>query len=495
MGAVGLLMRLALGSVLGFSAAAKLLSLSGSQQAAADLGVPKRIAPLVGVAVPAAELAIAATLLPTATARWAAAAALVLLLLFACVLALNIATGRRPECHCFGELSRARISWGTVLRNLLLACVAGLAWAVEPRGLPSAIRGLSGAQLAVGAILVVLVGAVALEAWALFHLVRQHGRILLRLNALESAGPVPSPSAAGHHHGEHGAGLPVGTVAPELSLVGLHGETMTLAALRSSGRPVLLVFSDPGCGPCTALAPDLARWQAQHADRLRTVIVASGPEEAIRASAAEHGVSDVLIQPGHEVAEAYRYQGTPGAVLIDVAGRIASPLASGGPAIVALVESTVGGTPAALGRHAPAPAQVVDVGIEAPDFRLPILGGGEASLSEFRGRDVVVLFWNPRCGFCQQLLPDLLAWEQERDPGAPELLVVSTGDSAANAAEAFASVVFLDATSSTMAAYGVSGTPIALAINAQGRVVSPPGIGAPGVKPLLEAPSQQGAET
>lgn len=496
MSGVVLIVRLVLVVVFVVSAGAKLRSLKGSRQAAVDLGVPKALAPGVGVGLPLVELAIAAALVPTATARWGAAAAVVLLLLFAVVVALNMAAGRRPSCHCFGELSRGEISWATVARNVVLAAAGGMVWSVEPSGYAEVTRGVSGAEAVAAGSLAVLAVAVVLQGWALVHVVRQHGRVLLRLKALEeaaAAGPQPPAAPAAHTHGR---GLPVGQPAPEFSLVGLHGETMTLAALRSSGRPVLLVFSDPGCGPCTALAPDLARWQAEHADRLRIVVVASGAVDAIRARASEHGVSDVLIQPGHEVADAYRYQGTPGAVLIDVAGRIASPLASGGPAITALVIRLVDGVPVALGRQAPAapvrPATPA-VGAEAPDFTLPLLGGGEASLSEFRGRDVVLLFWNPRCGFCRQLRPDLIAWEQDRPPDGPELLVVSTGDAAANTAEAFASPVFLDAANSAMAAYGASGTPMAVAVDAKGHVSSSLGAGAPGVKQLLAAASQQGA--
>ena len=499
MATFGLVVRVVLATLLVVSALAKLRSRRRSRQAVVDLGLPDRLAPAVGVGLPLVELAIAAALVPAATARWGGVAAVALLLLFAGVVGRTIAAGRRPRCHCFGELSRGEISWATVARNVLLAAAGGLVWAVEPVGFSSVSRGLSGGQLLVAGCLTFLTAMVALQGWALLHVIRQHGRVLLRLNALEEAQAAsamrePVVRAAAHPH--HGAGLPVGSLAPEFSLVGLHGETMTLAALRSSGRPVLLVFSDPGCGPCTALAPDLARWQAEHADRLRIVVVAAGSPEAIRARAAEHGVSDVLIQNDHEVADAYHCQGTPGAVLIDVAGRTASPLASGGPAIAALVTRLVDGVPVALGRQAPvAPARPVrpPVGAEAPDFRLPLLGGGEASLSEFRGRDVVLLFWNPRCGFCQQLLPELIAWEQNRPPDAPELLVISTGDAAANTAERFASPVFLDAASSTMAAYGASGTPMAVAVDAEGRVSSSLGAGAPGVKQLLAAASWQGA--
>ena len=46
-------------------------------------------------------------------------------------------------------------------------------------------------------------------------------------------------------------GLPVGSAAPEFSLSGLHGETLTLEALRSSGKPVMMLFTDPAAAPAT----------------------------------------------------------------------------------------------------------------------------------------------------------------------------------------------------------------------------------------------------
>jgi thiol-disulfide isomerase/thioredoxin len=43
-----------------------------------------------------------------------------------------------------------------------------------------------------------------------------------------------------------------------------------------------------------------------------------------------------------------------------------------------------------------------------------------------------VLFWNPGCGFCRQMLPDVKEWEARAPEGAPRLLVVSAGSEEAN---------------------------------------------------------------
>ena len=50
-------------------------------------------------------------------------------------------------------------------------------------------------------------------------------------------------------------GLKAGTVAPDFTLPRLDGKiALSMSELR--GKRVLLVFSNPGCGPCNALAPE-----------------------------------------------------------------------------------------------------------------------------------------------------------------------------------------------------------------------------------------------
>ena len=46
-------------------------------------------------------------------------------------------------------------------------------------------------------------------------------------------------------------------------------------------------------------------------------------------------------------------------------------------------------------------------GAPAPDFRLPLLHGGELSLSEYQGRKVLLVFSDPNCDPCDKLAPQL----------------------------------------------------------------------------------------
>ena len=77
-----------------------------------------------GVLLPLAELAVAITLLPAATAWWGAIGALALLLLFVAGIGANLARGHKPDCRCFGQLHSAPAGWSTLARNTVLAALA-----------------------------------------------------------------------------------------------------------------------------------------------------------------------------------------------------------------------------------------------------------------------------------------------------------------------------------------------------------------------------------
>jgi len=127
------------------------------------------------------------------------------------------------------------------------------------------------------------------------------------------------------------------------------------------------------------------------------------------------------------------------------------------------------------------------VGTPAPALKLPDLTGKEIDLADFRGRETLLLFWNPGCGFCQQLLPQLKDWEQNRPEKAPAVLVVSTGEVEANAAHGLMSTIVLDDGWNAGASFGATGTPSAVLVDAEGKVASPVGVGGPAVLELANS--------
>src|SRR5215213_9899827 len=514
MDAALLIARLVLGAVFTLAGVAKLSDLKGSRKAIIDFGVPPAIAAPLGLLLPLAELTVAATLLPASTAWWGALGALALLSVFVVGITYNLARGRKPECHCFGQLHSAPAGWKTLARNGVLAAIAGFVlWAGYEGGAgPSAVAwvgALSTVQLLGLLVGVLVLALLAGQWWFLVHLLRQNGRLLVRLEAVEASlatsGSV-APSQNGTSVHQEAEGLPVGSEAPHFSLSGLYGESLTLDTLRSSGKPLMLLFTDPGCGPCNALLPEVGRWQEEHANKLTLSLVSRGEVEENKTKAQEHALKNVVLQKDWEASESYEVGGTPSAVLISPDGKIASPVAGGAEGIRGLLSYAVGeraqlpmqpNQPQPQGQpcpncgkvHATAPTveAAQKVGEEAPEVKLADLEGNTVELADFRGEDTLVLFWNPGCGFCQQMLPDLKEWEATSPEGAPRLVVVSAGSEEANKEMGLASPVLLDENFAVGRAFGASGTPSAVLVDAQGKVASEVAVGAPGVLELAGA--------
>jgi peroxiredoxin/uncharacterized membrane protein YphA (DoxX/SURF4 family) len=523
------LARLLLAGVFVVAGIAKLLDRQGSRQAVIDFGVPVRIALPVAILLPIAELVVAVLLLFKATAWYGGIGASVLLLAFLVAIAISMARGKHPDCHCFGQLHSEPAGWPTLIRNAVLTLVALFvattghdlfSFSNEDAGysLFAWLGRLTAWELAATIIGAVAILAIIAEGWLLVHLLGQNGRLLLRLDALETmvSEIQGKPSTASPATAKRpAAGLPEGTSAPAFKLEGLFGETITLDSLRAAGKPVLLIFADPGCGPCNALMPDIARWQREHAAHLTVAVVSRGSGEANRAKAREHGLVHVLLQRDREVAQSYQAFGTPSAVLVNADGTIGSPVAGGAEAIRQLVTRTTntlavasasGIRPATNGGHAPAASQRAvlpsaerasaqvkrpAIGEPAPPISLPDLEGNTVSLEAFQGDSTVVLFWNPGCGFCRRMVDDLRRWEASPPHGAPKLLIVSTGTVEANRELGLTSTTLLDQGFQVGRSYGAGGTPSAVLVDATGRIASDIAVGAPAVLSLLGATSAQ----
>jgi peroxiredoxin len=232
-------------------------------------------------------------------------------------------------------------------------------------------------------------------------------------------------------------------------------------------------------------------------------LISRGSAEANRSKASEHGIAQVLLQQDREIATAYQAYGTPSAVLIRPDGTIGSTLAQGAEAIRALVAQTVGlpvlhslpSTAPTNGNRLPlannghgqiaSRSPALKLGESAPTFSLPDLTGRMVNLGDFRGHQTLVLFWNPGCGFCQRMLDDLKAWEAKPSNDSPKLLVVSTGTVEANQAMGLHAPILLDQGSMSVGStFGANGTPMAVLVDAKGRIASEVAAGAPAVLAL-----------
>jgi peroxiredoxin len=310
-------------------------------------------------------------------------------------------------------------------------------------------------------------------AWFLLQVLRQQGRLLLRIEALERSTSTPERSVADPARG----GLPLATAFPTFRLPDLEGREVGLENLETR---VLLVHWSPECGFCREIADDLARHQ-QDLEKRRTelVLVSYGSAEGNRALLEAHGLHcPVLLQRDRETIAGFAHMGTPVAYLLDDKHRVAKPVAVGAREVPQLVEEAAGGR-RHLSSERPLSESLIEreglkAGVSAPTFELPDLTGRTVSLADQRGRRVLLVFSDPECGPCDALLPDLSRLEREHRENGLAVVMVSRGEPAENRSKAAASGVefpiVLQPGWRLSKEYGIFATPVAFLIDEEGVI-------------------------
>ena len=165
-------------------------------------------------------------------------AALVLLAAFTVAVAVAVARGRQVACSCFGARDDRPVSARTLLRNGVLLVAAGTVALAPATGPAAAVAGLRPGPTAIVLGFAVLAAVAGLQAWWIGQLLRQHGRALQRLAALEAATGVAAPGGAAETGQAAVLGLTVGAPAPAFRLTTTAGGEVELAdaARRRPGR-------------------------------------------------------------------------------------------------------------------------------------------------------------------------------------------------------------------------------------------------------------------
>jgi peroxiredoxin len=438
-----LVIRVSLAAIFALAGVAKLADLRGSREAVAAFGVPERFARIAGLALPLAELTIAVLLLPSATSPVGLAGAALLLLVFSTAIGVSLARGEAPDCHCFGQLHSEPAGVRTLIRNagLCVAAVIGLVLSIGDAG-PSAVAWIG--DLGALAAAAVVAAAVLTAAAAVAYVVR-----LTRGAATKGA-------------------LKEGQVAPAFTLPSLEGPQVSLDELLRRGPPVVLVFTDSGCDDCKAIIPELGPVQREHDHTVTVVVVNAGDPEAIRGPATEHGLVDVLFDEDRSVQKAYRVEGAPSAIRVERPGHTTSLLVAGLDLSRAMVKTTSTGHQDPLGPP---------VGAPLPREITVLSKGRELPLVDLVEREALFLFWEHDCGSCREIRDELLARQAGLPEGVAELVIITTGDAKAVAREGFRAPVVVDPERRAAEALGVIGTPMAMLVDAHGRVGWPLAIG------------------
>jgi peroxiredoxin len=319
----------------------------------------------------------------------------------------------------------------------------------------------------------------------LYQLVRQQGRMLLRLDRLEDA--IARAAHQTTTSGQSGPkGLPVGTPVQTFELPDLAGNSVSLSDFR--GKRVLLLYWSADCGFCDLIAPDLARLEPElHMNNTQLLLVSYGDVESNRKLAEEHGINcPILLIEGSRKQkvlenEVFESCGTPSAYLLDEEGRIALPLAAGGDAVATLASEAATGRKKKTGlRTRPLTESRIEreglkVGTLAPPFSLGDVYGRTVSLEQFRGRRVLLVFTDRNCGPCDELAPHLVRLHRQHQDNGLTIIMVGRGSAEENRRKAeehgFEFPVILQQRWKLSKDYGTFATPAAFLISENGVIM------------------------
>lgn len=365
-------------------------------------------------------------------------------------------------------------------------------------------NGLLTLELTLSIVCLVLVFACA---WFQLHLLKQNGALMLRLDAIDSL-----LRQKGFYNQPPGAGLRPGSVLNDFSLPVLTGGSMTLSQWR--GRSVVLLFMNPACHHCEELLPKLSAILNDTASgELPLLIISTGSLEENHRFFDRYQLScPILLQEDSELAALYHANATPLAIAVGPNGTTLGNSRVGVDAVVELFQENPSGqsdsaptnTDGDTNGYSPLSPRVLGSrivrdglkkGAVAPEFTLPTIDGAEISLSNCRGRKVLLVFSDPRCRPCAELAPKLEEWH--RKSSDPQILMVSRGDVEANRNKAqecgLTFPIGLQRKWEISRSYGMFATPIGYLISEAGVLESDVAVGGGAILTLLSRQTKQEA--
>ncbi len=330
-------------AVLILSGLAKLRDAGGVDRAFGSMRVPAPLdAPWVRRTLPWAEVALGLWLLVAAGPALVVVAVLVLVL-FLAYLGLVLRALRAPEpadCGCFGAVGDSRVTAVTAWRNGLLVLAAALTLVAGARDVS-----LLG-DLATPGVWAWLVAAALSAAVAVL--------VTHRAAADSAAGStLPDDATEGDEYVRH----PI----PRAQVLDDAGDLLLLH-LEARRAAHLVVFLNPGCGPCQSIGPDLEGWGRDLAPAVVVRAVVRGTPAAAAAFPYLHGA---WFDPHGLAREAFGV-GAPSAVLLGADGDLAGGPVAGEDAVREFVAEVADHLREAREAHpAPDGSEAAEPGLES----------------------------------------------------------------------------------------------------------------------------------
>lgn len=475
-----LLIRLFLFAVFAVAGVGKLLDLEGSKKSVIAFGTPEDLAKTFAIAIPFAEIVFAVCLLFVSTSWLGAIGVFLFLLIFIGGMISQLSQGKAPDCHCFGAIHSEPVSRKSIVRNVIFAFLS-LILVVQGRSQGASFADLSNEialQLIFGLATIGILGAVV---FYLKRISEQQTQIIRRIEILEIT--THEDVLVEHEHNTNPyESLPIGSPAPDFALPDLSGNTVSFENLLSPRKPLLFFYVSPTCAPCEALLPEIEAWEAELKDKVKFVFLSLGAAEDNREKFGD--AHTVLLQKNKEVTDALNARWTPTAVLINAEGAIASHLAVGDAAIRELVDK-IKAERVERDLLYITNGNQTKIGESVPDFSLEDLQGKQIGAEDFKGRRTLVTFWSTTCPHCSNMMDELKIWEKEKGADEPDLIVFSDGDAETHKALHLNAPILLDKNYKTAEKLGMSGTPSAILVDENGKIVSETAIGAGNIWALI----------
>ena len=286
-------------------------------------------------------------------------------------------------------------------------------------------------------VLLSVLGAV----WGLAYFLVRHNRLLgRRMDLLEQKVKNSLAIHATPRSSTNGGAVGLPTYLPSFHFLDLNGDLVGLDAF--VGQKLLLIHWNPRCRFCELIAPELARLGPDLARQgVAIVFVCHEDPEVNSRLVLMYRLQGRLLFPrdGAQVSALFRGRGTPAAYLLKEDGRLSYPLTVGADTVLQLARKAAFGSGPRNGligkrslQHSRIERSGLKPGLIAPSFSLPNVFGGAITLEEYRGRRAVLIFIDPGCGPCNELVPEFKRLNQKRGNDAPAIILIGRGDPAEN---------------------------------------------------------------
>lgn len=480
-----LTIRLILFGVFAVAGVSKFLDPEGSKKTLRDFNTPEEFTGFFSVALPFAEIVFAVCLLFVTMSWVGALGCLILLLTFIGGMAWQMAQGKAPDCHCFGQLHSEPVGKKSLIRNIILALLAIVLLASGRASQGFDLASTTAGMLQIVLILFLVILAVVLLGY-LVDVAAQQREIVRRLGILEFASGG-ADAVERNEAGDPSDGLPIGAPLPDISIPDINGRLVRFEHLMDGTSPFLLLFVGPQCAPCESLLPEIKEWETALAGKAKFIFISHGDVAASRKKFEAPGRVVLVEDAARPFAKAVHAKWTPTALYVDANGNIAGHIAAGDIQIRRLVDQMrsrdLGGEFVYFlglnGHRRP------NIGERVPAFSVKDVNGKEITENVFSGRRTLVAFSSPTCGHCVRLMDEVREWEAERNSEEPQLLIFTDGNADDERKLGLRSSVISDPEHRTAAKLGMRGVPSAVLIDETGTIVSEAAIGPPNIWSLI----------